>query len=390
MYLKISNEQIRLLWLSSTGLVSKPEKSFDLLQIIKDLGFVQLDTIQNVTRAHHHILWSRNSAYKEHMLDELLEKKGSIFEHFTHDASIIPLSFYPMWQTQFLRQKTKLQKSKYYKDILNEDVINEIKNKIIKEGALSTKSFETKIVGEKKMWARPPHKNILDYLWYIGELSTSHRKNFRKYYDISEKVIPYEIRTKKINNEEQIAYLCFQALERLGVASLKEIKNFWDVATIQEVKIWYEKNKDKVKEVQWVDAQEKCNKSYALDDIEKRLKNLKNIDEKIKIVNPFDPAIRDRIRLKNIFDFDYKIEIFVPKEKRKWGYYVYPLLQGTKFIGRIELKANRKGGYLEVVNFWREPCVLWTEKKQEELEVKLLGFANFVGIFKVNFEQKYR
>ncbi|NQY94574.1 MAG: winged helix DNA-binding domain-containing protein, partial [Campylobacteraceae bacterium] len=112
MAIKIFNEDMRLLWLKSTGLHSISTGNLDLLQVIKDLGFVQLDTIQNVSRAHHHILWSRNQNYKEHMLDELLAQKENIFEHFTHDASVIPVEFYPMWQRQFRRMKEKLDRSK--------------------------------------------------------------------------------------------------------------------------------------------------------------------------------------------------------------------------------------------------------------------------------------
>lgn len=103
------------------------------------------------------------------------------------------------------------------------------------------------------------------------------------------------------------------------------------------------------------------------------------------IINPFDPAIRDRQRLEKIFDFKYKIEIFVPKEKRVWGYYVYPLLQGNTFIGRIELKADRKAKQLNILNFWLEDVVVWDDKQQEKLDVELASFALLVGIERVRW-----
>ena len=105
----------------------------------------------------------------------------------------------------------------------------------------------------------------------------------------------------------------------------------------------------------------------------------------MQIINPFDPAIRDRIRLKKIFDFDYKIEIFVPKEKRVWGYYVYPILQGNKFIGRIELKADRKAMQLDVLNFWLEDGHVWNDKQQEKLDAELSSFALLVGIKNISW-----
>lgn len=96
--IQISNHDMRLLWLQSHYLHTTNNKKLDVLQTVKDLGFVQIDSIQNVTRAHHHILWSRNKNYREHMIDDLLKEKGKIFEHFTHDASLLPVEFYPMWK----------------------------------------------------------------------------------------------------------------------------------------------------------------------------------------------------------------------------------------------------------------------------------------------------
>ena len=141
-------------------------------------------------------------------------------------------------------------------------------------------------------------------------------------------------------------------------------------------------------EIQWEDNEGKLIKSFATLDIENRLRNLKNSNSKIQIINPFDPAIRDRIRLKKIFNFDYKIEIFVPKEKRVWGYYVYPLLQGNKFIGRIELQADRKTKQLNVLNFWKEEGVIWDNKQEKKLEAELSSFALLVGIKNVNWSKE--
>ena len=142
--MEISNKEIRALWLNACGLSTNPTGALDLLKTIKDLGFVQLDTIQNVSRAHHHILWSRNQNYKEHMLDELLADKGNIFEHFTHDASVIPIDYYPMWTRQFSRMKAYYDKSKRYQEMLKLADFSDILSRIENEGALSTEAFNTK------------------------------------------------------------------------------------------------------------------------------------------------------------------------------------------------------------------------------------------------------
>ncbi len=383
--IEISNYDMRLLWLNSNGLLNPNNQKLDVLQIIKDLGFVQIDSIQNVTRAHHHILWSRNKQYREHMLDDLLLEKGNIFEHFTHDASVLPVEFFPMWKGHFKRTKERLDKSKYYKDILDKNGIEDIINRIKNEGALHSKDFNSKVIGEKKMWSSSTHKTTLDYMWYCGVLSTAYRKNFRKFYELSENIIPNNVFNKNIPEAAQINWLCLQALHRLSVANAKEIKNFWGSLSIKEVNTWIKENEDNLIEIQWQDSEGKLIKSFSPLDIEVRLANLKILGSQIKIINPFDPAIRDRIRLKKIFDFDYKIEIFVPKEKRVWGYYVYPILQNDKFIGRIELKADRKMKQLNVLNFWKEDDIIWNDNQQKKLDIELESLALLVGIDKVNW-----
>lgn len=378
MVLKIDNQAMRHLWLKTTGLGATPNGSLNLLQMIKDLGFVQIDTIQNVTRAHHHILWSRNQNYREVMLDDLLATRQDIFEHFTHDASLLPTEFYPMWRRQFKRRKAKMDGWKHYKGKVGAKGRAEIKARIDAEGALSTAAFDTKVKGAKKMWDRPPHKVALDYMWHAGELSTSHRVHFRKYYDLTEKVIPADILAQDIADDEQIAWLCNQALNRLSVATHKEIKEFWEAADVKEVRNWAEGRE--LMPVEWQRHDGSWVAAFGAVDIEQRLTELQKPSTRMRIVNPFDPCIRDRARLKNIFGFDYKIEIFVPAAKRKWGYYVYPLLEGDKFVGRIELKADRKAGILSIVNFWQEAGVKWSEARQEKLDSELQRFAKYVGL----------
>ena len=199
--IEISNKEMRQLWLNANGLAVIPTGPLDVMQIIKQLGFVQLDTIQNVSRAHHHILWSRNQNYREHMLDEILAEKGNIFEHFTHDASVIPVEFYPMWTRQFSRMKAYYDKSKRYQDIMKHADLDDILTRIENEGALSTEAFNTKRADKDKMWSRPPHKLALDYMWYAGELATCHRVGFTKYYDLSERIFPDDWKANCLDRE---------------------------------------------------------------------------------------------------------------------------------------------------------------------------------------------
>lgn len=375
MVLRIKNRDARRLWLDRQGLARTPTGPLDVLQIIKNLGFVQLDTIRNVTRAHHHILWTRNQNYREPMLNDLLANDRAVFEHFTHDASVLPMEFYPLWQRQFRRLGERAAKHK----AMDAQDIAAIKARIAEEGPLSTHAFDTKIAGNKEMWARPPHKRALDQLWYAGELATSHRDKFIKYYDLAERVVPRVYRDIGHSDEHQKDWLCKAALDRLGFGTLGEIQRFWAAMDAREVKLWSETASDHLVPVELETAYGDWIRMVASPDITTLLANARAPTARLRIISPFDPAVRDRNRLTRLFGFDYRIEIFVPAAKRRWGYYVYPLLERDRFIGRIELKADRKAGILKVIQIWPEPQTKWTDARSEKLDSELARLARLIN-----------
>ena len=384
--LRIPNRDARRLWLAGQGLADTPTGKLDLDQLIKKLGFVQLDTIQVVSRAHHHILWSRNQNYREPMLGRHLAKNRKVFEHFTHDASVIPIDFYPMWQRQFRRLEAKVRKWEWHRGMLDENGRNAIKDRIRAEGPLCTKAFDTKVQGEKKMWARPPHKLALDYMWYSGELSTSHRENFTKFYDLTERVIPENLLRHVPSDEAQIDWLCQAALDRMAFGSEGDIQRFWDAVSNAEAKQWATDNATKLVPVEIETADKSTITAWAPGDVETRLATIDAPTSRLRILNPFDPVARDRTRLKRLFGFDYTVEMFVPAAKRQWGYYVYPLLEGDRFIGRIEVKADRKASTLRVLNLWKEPKTKWTPARLAKLDAELARMSRFVGLEQLIWE----
>jgi len=232
--------------------------------------------------------------------------------------------------------------------------------------------------GPKAMWSRPPHKLALDYMWYAGELATSHRVGFVKYYDLAERVFPPH--QTDIPDEEQIDGLCDAALDRLGFGTLGEVKAFWDATDRAEVAGWAERAAGRICPVEVETAAGDWLPALAPADIEARIAALAPATSRLRILNPFDPVTRDRARLSRLFGFEYRIEMFVPAAKRVWGYYVFPILEGHRFTGRIEVKADRKAGTMRVLNFWPEPGVDWTARRKAKLDAELDRMARFVGV----------
>jgi uncharacterized protein YcaQ len=379
--LRIDNRAARGLWLASQGLGRAPTGPLNVAEIIRRLGFVQLDSIQVVARAHHHIIWSRNQNYRESMFDKTLTDDRAVFEHFTHDASVIPMEFLPMWRRQFRRKREQMGRAGWFKGLPDQAGRDAVKARIAAEGALSTHAFDTKLEGPKKMWSRPPHKLALDYMWYCGDLATCHRVNFTKYYDLAERVFPGHLRAARMPDQDQIDWLCHAALDRMGFGLLNEVQKFWDAVDAAEVRAWADAAPLQDVEVETADG--RWVKGVAPADIEDRLAALKPPTTRLRILNPFDPVIRDRTRLNRLFGFDYRVEMFVPAAKRIWGYYVFPILEGSRFIGRIELKADRRNSVLNVLNFWPEAGARWTPARHEKLTAEIERMARFVGAGKI-------
>lgn len=230
------------------------------------------------------------------------------------------------------------------------------------------------------MWTLSPHKRALEYLWYSGELSTSHRDKFIKFYDLTERVIPESVRAESVSEDDQIRWLCNAALERLEFGTEGDIKRFWDAVGMAEVHAWRKSRGDDLIPVSIEGADGAWRKALARTSIESSLEEAPSPTNRLRILNPFDPVIRDRTRLQRLFGFDYRVEMFVPASKRRWGYYVYPLLEGDRFVGRLEVAANRKAGTMTVANFWPEPGVLWPPSRSARLQAELARLARFVGV----------
>lgn len=377
--IRIDNRTARKLWLQATGLSGVAAGAPDVMAMIRDLGFLQIDTIRNVTRAHNHILWSRNRNYREGMLWPLLGKDRLLFEHFTHDASLIPMEFLAMWQRQFRRLGDKVARHDWYQSGMGREAIRAIRSRIEAEGPLSTHAFDTKVEGKREMWARPPHKKALDQMWYAGTLATAHRENFVKFYDLGERVFPADLRAEQISDAAALDRLHQSALDRLAFASPGEVQRFWAATDAGETRGWIGQQRDLVPvEVAAADGQVLA--AFALPDTEARIANSPEPSGTMRILNPFDPAIRDRHRLSWLFGFDYRNEMFVPADKRIWGYYVYPLLERDRFVGRIEIRADRNKREMTVTGFWPEPGVAWAAPRGQKLAAELGRFARLAGL----------
>jgi len=390
---KISNSKARRLFLHKHGLCAPPKgsgKGDDLCSVFDQLGFVQVDSINTVARAHHMILAARRPAYKEKNLKLHLERDRLVFEHWTHDASIIPTKFFSHWHLRFDRDRERLIKRwRNWHQNEFEQKLDDVLKRISDHGPVTSASVgedETRSSGG--WWEWHPSKTALEFLWRTGDLSVCRRTGFQKVYDLTERVIPDAHRTRRHDTQETIDWAARSALSRLGFATSGEIAAFWDLISPQEAKTWCQ---SALADGGIVEAEIECARGdfrrvFLFPETLAELDDLPEPPSRVRILSPFDPALRDRKRAERLFDFSYRIEIFVPEPKRQYGYYVFPVMEGDRLIGRIDMKAQRDNDRLQVRAYWPEPGVRASKGRLAKLEAELQRMARFSGCSDVGFE----
>ena len=389
----ISAESARRLFLGAQGLLANPARKAThttLAKLIEQMGFVQIDSINYVERAHHLTLGSRLDDYRHEHFTRLLEKDRHLFEHWTHDAAAIPTAWFAHWKPRFTSYETKLQQGRWWGSRLGErpeKTLSQVRERIAREGPLRSQDFEHDRKGQAAgWWDWKPQKAALEYLWFSGELMVTRREKFQKVYDLTERVLPHCTALAQPSETEHIEWACRTAFERLVIATPKEVVDFWHALTLAQARQWCEQaTKSGALVAVMVESAngEKPRASFALHDWQTRLRKLPDAPERMRLLSPFDPVIRDRARAARLFNFDYRFEAFVPEPKRQYGYYVLPILEGEQLVGRIDAKFQREHDTLEVRNVYWEPAIKITKARQKKLNEALARLANLIGAAKV-------
>ncbi|WP_299729052.1 crosslink repair DNA glycosylase YcaQ family protein [uncultured Tateyamaria sp.] len=392
----LSNSAARRVFLDRHALSETPvgvAKGDDLLGLIERLGFVQLDSINTVARAHDLILFSRRPRYRPKALKLLYERDRALFEHWTHDAAIVPIAFYPYWHMRRQRDAALLRNRwKNWRRDGFESQFQAVLDMIAERGPVCSADVgEGEKRGSGGWWDWHPSKTALEYLWRSGALSVVKRQGFQKYYDLTERVIDQTTAGNAPDEAETIDWCCREALSRLGFATHGELAAFWAHITPAEAKAWCAEALAAGRIIQvlvtGVDGSERP--AYAWPDLPDCPTQTIDPTSRLRVLSPFDPALRDRKRAERLFGFDYRIEIFVPEPKRKYGYYVFPLLEGDRVVGRIDMKAFRAEDTLRVRAVWPERGVRWGKGRQRALEAELDRVLRLAGVEQLVYDDNW-
>jgi uncharacterized protein YcaQ len=308
-----------------------------VLRALQHLGYVQVDTISVVQRAHHHVLWSRVPDYAPQMLHELQEPDRRVFEYWNHAASYLPMADFRFSLPRMRRARKEMHWSDESPEL--KTAMRRVVKLIRSNGPLQLRDFEssTKVEG----WATfsKIERRALHELWMRGQVMIRSRQGFQKVFDLPERILPPEIDQTLPSTRETAEFHIRRALRALGIARLSELHYLQGSETASQIRAALKPllHRGDVCEVRVAEYPE-----VPCFGLPESLKLSAPLDRtRLHFLSPFDNLVIQRERLRWLFDFHYVIECYVPAPKRRFGYFCLPILWGDRCIGRMDAKADR-------------------------------------------------
>lgn len=314
---------------------------------VNHLGYVQVDSISVVERAHHHVLYARVPDFTPAMTNTLLVE-GDIFEYWAHAAAFLPISDFRF--SLPYKHAIKSGQAHWYRNP-DRKLMRELLERIRLDGPMRSRDTATSKKHSGGWWNWKPAKKALEQLYMQGDLMVSDRTGFQKTYDLTERVLPSHVDTTMPGMEALAVYLLNQQLRSQGVVSLKGVTYQRRNAELRKtVKALVDERltQGDLEQVRLNRGDVFLIEAGALE------RPMPRVHNRMQILSPFDNSVIQRERLSAIFHYDYQIECYVPAAKRQYGYFSLPLLYRDTFMGRMDCKAHRKERLLEIKSLYLE------------------------------------
>ena len=375
---ELSAYQARSIALAAQGLqqsgklVSKELNIYALRRTFQDIGVLQIDAVSIVARSHLLVLRSRLGSSQERLLEVLNRsayKRRDLTEYWCHEASYLPVQDWPLfkWRMQ------EAQSGKVWKGIWdfvtnNRKFVEAVHEKIRDLGPSSAGQLGSQ---KKKgsWWSWSDTKIALEWLFWVGAVAVSHRENFTRFYDLSERVLPAEILGSALPANQAQRELILKASRHLGVATAEDLVDYHRLPKVEGKKRVGELAEDKLLREVVVEGWDRPGYLHPKTSFEQTR-------SRSVLLSPFDPLVWFRPRARRLFDFDYRLEIYIPAEKRIHGYYVLPFLDRNKLRARVDVKANSEKNILEVRGAYGEGRTV-DQETAESLAHELQALASW-------------
>jgi uncharacterized protein YcaQ len=353
MVLKLSLPEARRLALAAQGFDrERPGRATvgHLRDTIRRLGLLQIDCVNVVCPAHYMVPFSRLGPYDRAAFDRLVYHSREFTEHWAHEISIIPAETWPLLR---YRRETDRVRPWGFEKVLEEraDYAAWVLEEIRRRGPLAADDLPPPDGSPDRIqgaWIGTVRRGVLEAHFLRGALAAvGRRSDFSRVYDLAERLIPAEHRSRRIEHDEGRRALLLQAARAHGVGTAKDLADYFRMPVREARPCLYEL----VESGQLHEARVEGWREIAY--LDPKAEAPPGIDA-AALLSPFDPLIWCRSRVERLFGFEYRVEIFVPPEKRRYGFYVLPFLFGERLVARVDLKMDRRAGRLRVLGKWFE------------------------------------
>jgi len=362
--LRLSPRSAQLMHLAAQGLLrrgTRKARKADIPATIARMGMLQIDTINVVARSPYMALFSRVGAYRNEWLDEALAD-GHIAECWAHEACFVPSSEYRYHRDYRAgRAGHWAQKSAERTHAEARGDMDALLERIQKEGPLRASDFERDTPATKGWWGWKPEKRWLEAWFALGKLMVARRERFQRVYDLADRVTarwPEPPPAGTMDASAVRRHFILESVRALGIAKARWIADYFRLrprVTDDELAPLLADGSLIATIVDGWDEAAYVHRDHAplLADASRNALRA----TRTTLLSPFDPVVWDRARALDLFNFEYTLECYTPAPKRKYGYYVLPILHRGRLVGRLDAKAHRQGGLFQVLGIWLEDDV---------------------------------
>ena len=380
---KVSIEAARRISLAAQGFSDRrPTGRVDVRhfrRVMNRLGLIQLDSVNVCVRTHYMPFYSRLGAYDRDGLDVWLNDSGEHFEYWAHEASVLPVDRYPMWRWKMGQMGVWRSAQALFE--AHPELIHDVRRQVDEHGPLTVRDLDAPNHRNEPWWGYGPGKICLEVLFAQGDITARRTDNFTRLYDMPERAIPEKhYLAEALGEQEAYRALLRAATSHHGIGTLHDIADYFRLNIPKARPIFA----DMVQrgEIEEVTVPGWGVPAY-MDPDAVRPRSITGTT----LVSPFDPVVWYRERAERLFNFRYRIEIYVPEPKRVYGYYVLPLMVDGALVGRVDLKADRRGGALLVRSAFREEGVD-ARRVARELAAELGRFSGWLGLDSIDLGRK--
>ena len=374
-----------------------PANSEGIVRLAVELGCLQIDPIRVVEQPQYLICWSRLGHYAHAELDKALWEEKTLFHYWAHAASLVPTVDYPIHQVM-MRTYPSRTWSVGYERInrfldSNKTLKRHVLTQLRKKGPLRTSDFTDLSVMSYVSSGWNTDRNVdrmLDYLWTKGKVMIVGRTAQQRVWDLAERWFPDWTPADRLSHQQQTRLAIERSVKAMGIAMKKQIWQYFTRWRYHELPETLKKMEKKGDLIPVVVPGVKGAWHMHPDDVElvETLQAGEWEPRPPTLLSPFDPLIADRARVKLMWGFDYAIEIYVPKDKRKYGYYVLPILMGDRLIGRVDPSMDRKTGVLTINGIWAERDAPKDKVTARAVAQAIEDLAKFLGADRITYGRK--